>query len=39
MKAIQYCINRFDDDTKESFMQLYTKLDETAVMESQEGES
>ena len=28
MKAIEMCLNRFDDDTKLSFMQLYTKLDE-----------
>ena len=27
MKAIELCLNRFDDDTKLSFMQLYTKLD------------
>ena len=28
VKAMQMCLNRFDDETKESFMQLYTKLDE-----------
>jgi hypothetical protein len=27
MKAIQMCSARFDDDTKESFMDLYTKID------------
>ena len=27
MKAIQLCVARFDDDTKESFMDLYTKID------------
>ncbi len=29
VKAIQYSINRFDDDTKNSFMDLYTKVDDT----------
>ena len=28
-KAIQLCLNRFDIDTKNSFMELYKKLDET----------
>lgn len=27
MKSIQMCVARFDDDTKESFMDLYTKID------------
>ena len=27
MKAIQVCTNRFDDDTKNSFTDLYTKVD------------
>lgn len=27
MKAIQLCVNRFDEDTKEAFMDLYTKVD------------
>lgn len=39
MKAIGFCLNRFDDDTKKSFMDLYTKVDEEAnppvVMQSQ----
>ena len=26
-KALQVCINRFDDDTKQSFMELYDKVD------------
>jgi|TARA_B100001964_G_scaffold238511_1_gene304135 hypothetical protein len=26
-KAIEVCVNRFDDDTKNSFMELYTKVD------------
>ena len=29
MKSVQMCLNRFDDETKESFIQLYSKLDET----------
>lgn len=28
-KAIQLCVNRFDDDTKDSFLDLYTKVDAT----------
>ncbi len=39
MKAIQMCTNRFDDDTKNSFVELYTKVDAGAsadsIMESQ----
>ena len=27
IKAITNCINRFDDDTKQSFLDLYTKVD------------
>lgn len=27
MKAIQVCVNRFDDETKQSFMELYDKID------------
>ena len=27
MKAVELCVNRFDDDTKESFLNLYTKID------------
>lgn len=30
-KAIQLCLNRFDNDTKTSFMDLYKKLDENAT--------
>ena len=29
MKAIEYSLNRFDTDTKISFMDLYTKIDTT----------
>ena len=27
MKSIEMCTNRFDDDTKASFLDLYTKVD------------
>ena len=30
MKAIEMCLNRFDDETKSSFLDLYTKLDADA---------
>ena len=33
MKAIQMCTNRFDDDTKNSFVELYTKVDSGASVE------
>ena len=33
-KSVQICLNRFDDETKESFWSLYTKLDDTVVTES-----
>lgn len=31
MKAIELCVNRFDAETKESFLDLYTKLDAGAI--------
>ena len=33
VKAIEVCTNRFDDDTKNSFMELYTKVDAGATAE------
>jgi hypothetical protein len=27
MKALELCISRFDTDTKEAFLDLYTKVD------------
>lgn len=33
-KAIEFAINRFDDDTKISFLDLYTKVDPTATPEA-----
>jgi hypothetical protein len=39
MKAIKMCTNRFDEDTKNSFVELYTKVDAGAnadsIMEAQ----
>ena len=34
MKAIRMCLNRFDDDTKASFLDLYTKVDAGANTET-----
>ena len=31
--SIQLCLNRFDDDTKASFIDLYTKVDSGATAE------
>jgi len=33
-KAIQVCVNRFDDETKQSFLELYDKVDADFVMPS-----
>ena len=33
VKAIQLCTNRFDDDTKNSFVELYTKVDSGASVD------
>jgi len=32
MKAITYCLNRFDEETKKSFIDLYTKVDASVVV-------
>ena len=37
-KAIQVCVNRFDDETKQSFLELYDKIDVDFVMPSNELE-
>jgi hypothetical protein len=34
MKSIEVCVNRFDDETKQSFIELYDKIDENATAES-----
>ena len=38
MKAIGMCVARFDDQTKETFMDLYSKLDEKVSMPSNDEE-
>jgi hypothetical protein len=35
MKAIQVCVNRFDDETKSSFMELYDKIDASVGADAQ----
>jgi hypothetical protein len=32
MKAIQVCVNRFDDETKQAFLELYDKVDSTVEL-------
>ena len=36
MKAIQVCVNRFDDETKQSFLELYDKVDADVDLEKAE---
>jgi hypothetical protein len=38
MKSIEMCINRFDTDTKEAFLDLYTKVDGDVLTNTNEGE-
>ena len=38
MKAIELCVNRFDEDTKASFLDLYSKVDEDVVIPSESTE-
>ena len=38
-KALQVCINRFDDDTKQSFMELYDKVDADVNFENNEAQN
>ena len=38
MKAIEVCINRFDDETKSSFKELYDKIDASVYAEQQENQ-
>ena len=35
-KAIEVCVNRFDDDTKQAFLELYDKVDADFVMPTEE---
>jgi hypothetical protein len=37
VKAIELCLNRFDIDTKNAFMELYKKVDETVEPATQSG--
>jgi hypothetical protein len=37
-KSIQVCINRFDDETKQAFLQLYDKVDANFQMPSESSE-
>ena len=39
LKAVQLCCNRFDDDTKNSFLDLYTKIDAGGSIEELNQES
>jgi len=34
MKAIKVCVNRFDDETKQSFIELYDKIDADVYQET-----
>lgn len=38
MKAVELCLNRFDDETKQSFLELYSKLDETVNLNEEQSE-
>ena len=35
-KAIEVCVNRFDDETKHAFLELYDKVDADFVMTSED---
>ena len=37
MKAIQVCVNRFDDETKQAFLELYDKVDADVDLDKLEG--
>ena len=37
LEAVTNCVNRFDDDTKQSFLDLYTKVDARDDSEYTEG--
>ena len=37
MKAIELCVARFDEDTKESFLDLYTKIDAGVNVTDEDG--
>ena len=37
MKAIKVCVNRFDDETKQSFIELYDKIDADVVVKEEDN--
>ena len=37
MKAIQVCVNRFDDETKQAFLELYDKVDADFELNKEEN--
>ena len=39
MKAIKVCVNRFDDETKQSFIELYDKIDADVNTEEEDANS
>lgn len=39
LKAIELCVNRFDTDTKEAFIDLYTKVDASVSQATKKNES
>ena len=38
-KAIQVCVNRFDDETKQAFLELYDKVDADFNMDNNEAQN
>ena len=38
MKAIEMCVARFDDETRDAFLDLYTKVDSGAIQNETESE-
>ena len=38
MKAIKVCVNRFDDETKQSFLELYDKIDADVTTEESDAQ-
>ena len=38
MKAIKVCVNRFDDETKQSFIELYDKIDADVQTNGEESD-
>jgi MoxR-like ATPase len=39
MKSIEMCVNRFDEDTKTSFLDLYSKIDAEALPDEENAET